>query len=101
MGKTSVNRYKGSTLTRVPTLLLAVTKDLAFFAWLLIGRLPGFVFGRSPEWSKATSFLGGVWGHAPPGNFFEMNMRCDAIWCILRLNFEKWYSVCTDLVASG
>ena len=51
MGKTSVNRYKGSTLTRVPTLLLAVTKDLAFFAWLLIGRLPGFyvgfiVFGR-------------------------------------------------------
>ena len=30
-----------------------------------------------------------------------MNMRRDAIWCILRQNFEKCYSVCTDLVASG
>ena len=30
-----------------------------------------------------------------------MNMRRNAIWCILRHNFEKCYSVCTDLVASG
>ena len=30
-----------------------------------------------------------------------MNMRLDAIWCILRHNFEKCSSVCTDLVASG
>ena len=37
----------------------------------------------------------------PPGNVFEMNMRRDAIWCILRHNFEKCSSVCTDLVASG
>ena len=36
-----------------------------------------------------------------PRKVFEMNMRWDAIWCILRHNFEKWYSVCTDLVASG
>ena len=28
-------------------------------------------------------------------------MRRDAIWCILRHNFEKCYSVRTDLVASG
>ena len=60
--------------------------------------LPGFylgfiVWGRSPEWPKATSFLG--------GSFFEMKMPWDAIWCILRHNFEKYYSVCTDLVASG
>ena len=33
--------------------------------------------------------------------FFEMKMRWDAIWCILRRNFEKCYSVCTDLVTSG
>ena len=76
MGKTSVNRYKGSTLTRVPTLLLAVTKDLAFFAWLLIGRLPGFyvgfiVYGRSPEWAKATSFLGGSGGMLPREIFLK------------------------------
>ena len=71
MGKTSVNRYNGSTLTRVPTLLLVVTKDLAFFAWLLIGRLPGFVFGRSPEWAKATSFLGGSGGMLPREIFLK------------------------------
>ena len=71
MGKTSVNRYKGGTPTRVPTLLLAVTKDLAFFAWLLIGRLPGFVFGRSPEWAKARSFLGGSGGMLPREIFLK------------------------------
>ena len=36
-----------------------------------------------------------------PRKCFEMNMRCDAIWYILRHNFEKYSSVCTDLVASG
>ena len=30
-----------------------------------------------------------------------MNLRWDAIWCILRHNFEKYYSVCNDLVVSG
>ena len=34
----------------------------------------------------------GVQGHAPPEIF---------IWYILRHNFEKCYSVCTDLVATG
>ena len=29
-----------------------------------------------------------------------MNMRWNAIWYILRHNFEKCYNVCTDLVAS-
>ena len=57
---------------------------------------PGFylgfiVWGRSPEWPKATSFLGGS-GGTLPWKFFEMNMRWDAIWCILRPNFEKCYS---------
>ena len=67
----------------------------------LIGFYLGFIVsGRSPKWLKATSFLGGIRGHAPR-KVFEMNMRWDAIWCILRHNFEKWYSVCTDLVASG
>ena len=33
--------------------------------------------------------------------FFEMKMRWDAIWCICETNFEKCYSVCTDLVTSG
>ena len=61
---------------------------------------PGFylgfiVWGRRPEWAKAKSFLGG------PRTFFEMSMRWDAVWCILRLNFEKCYSVCTDFVTSG
>ena len=43
----------------------------------------------------------GSGGIPPPGNFVEKNMRGDKIWCILRHNFEKCYSVCTDLVASG
>ena len=52
--------------------------------------LPGFylgfiVRGRSPEWPKTTSFLGGSWG----------------IWCILKHNIEKCYRVCNDFVASG
>ena len=34
-------------------------------------------------------------GVCSSGNFFEMNMRRDAIWCILRHNFEKCYGVCT------
>ena len=42
----------------------------------------------SPEWPKATSFLGGSGGMLPR-KFFEINMRWDAIWCILRHNFEK------------
>ena len=36
-----------------------------------------------------------------PRKFFKMNMRWEAIWYILRHKFEKYYSVCTDLVASG
>ena len=42
----------------------------------------------------------GVWGHTPQ-KFFEINMRQDAIRYILRHNFEKCYSVCTDFIASG
>ena len=43
------------------------------------------VWGRSPKWSKATSFLGGS-GGILPWKLFEMNMRLEAIWCILRHN---------------
>ena len=34
-------------------------------------------------------------------SWVSMKMRWDAIWSILRHNFEKCYSVCTDLVTSG
>ena len=55
----------------------------------LSGFYLGFiVWGRSPEWPMASSFLGGSGGMLPR-KFFEMKMRWDAIWCILRLNFEK------------
>ena len=68
------------------------------------GSWPGFYLGfmvwRSPEWPKATSFLGRFTSMLPR-KFLEMSMPWDAIWCILRHNFEKCYSVCTDLVASG
>ena len=85
--ETSINWYKGVTLTRGLTLLLAVTKDLAFFAWLLIGGLPGFylgfiVWGRSPEWPKATRFVGGP-GACCPGNFLKWicaEMQSGAFW---------------------
>ena len=49
------------------------------------------VWGWSPEWPKAMSFLGGA-GGLLPRKFLEMNMRWDGIWCILRPNFEKCYS---------
>ena len=39
-------------------------------------------------------------GVRPPPVIFEMNMHWGAIWCILRHNFEKCYSVFTNLVAS-
>ena len=66
----------------------------------LTGFYLGFIFwGRSLEWPKATSFLGGS-GGKPPQKFFKMNMHWDAIWCILRHIFEKCYSVCNDLVVS-
>ena len=52
----------------------------------------GFIiWGRGPEWPKATSFLGGSGGMLLR-KFFEMNMRWDTIWCILRPNFEKCYN---------
>ena len=54
----------------------------------------------SSGWPSATSFLGGS-GGMPPRKCFEMNMRCNASWWILRHNFEKCYSACTDLVSSG
>ena len=49
---------------------------------------------RSPECPKGTSFLGESGGTPPPppSSFFQMNMSWDAIWCILRHNFEKCYS---------
>ena len=67
-----------------------------YINWLYLGFI---VWERSPEWPKATSFLG--WsGSIPPGSFFEINVCRDAIWCILRHNFEKCCSVYTDLVKS-
>ena len=65
---------------------------------------PGFylgftVWGRSAEWPKAMSFLGGSKG-MPPGNFLKWicaEMQSGAFWD----NFEKCYSVCTALAASG
>ena len=54
---------------------------------LLSGFYLGFIlWGRRSEWPKATSVLGGS-GCMPPRKFFEMHMRWDAIWCILRHNF--------------
>ena len=67
--------------------LLSVRYSLSNWQWS--GFYVGFiVWGWSPQWPKATSFLG--WsGGMLPRKFFEMNMRWDAIWCILRPNFEK------------
>ena len=53
------------------------------------GSYLGFiVWGRSPEsprvsWRNPGAFL--------PRKFFEMDMRWDPIWCILKHNFEKCY----------
>ena len=65
-----------------------------------IGRVLSKIYrlGIISEWPMATSFL---WGSGGKKKFFEINMRQDAIRYILRHNFEKCYSVCTDFVASG
>ena len=59
-----------------------------------------YLLGKKSRVAEGYELPRGVRGHAPR-KFFEMNMCRDAIWCILRQNFEKCYSVCTDLVASG
>ena len=73
----------------IPVVITGQCLNLGFIVW-----------GRRPEWPKATSLKAGS-GGMPPRKFFEMNMRWDAIWCILKHKFEKCYRVCTDLVASG
>ena len=55
--------------------------------------------GKKSWVTEGQELPSGVWRRAPR-KFFEMNMREGAIWCILRHNFEKCYSVCTDFVAS-
>ena len=61
---------------------------------IILSRI--YRLGEKSWVSKGEKLLRGVsW------KFFEMKMRWDAIWCILRHNFEKCYSVCTDLVTSG
>ena len=56
--------------------------------------------GEKSQVAEGPSFLGGSGGMVP-WKFFEMNMRWDAIWCILRHNFEKCCSLCTALAVSG
>ena len=58
------------------------------------------VWGRSPGWPKATSFLGGS-GGMPPRKFFEMNMRWDAIWYILRHNCVLGQGILTSRALTG
>ena len=48
--------------------------------------------------AKGNELPRGVWGGMPPLKLFKINMRWDAIWYILGLNFAKCYSVCTNLV---
>ena len=77
-------------------ILSAILQEDYLWFSTISGFFLGFIFwGRSPQWPTATRFLGG----SP--EILEMNMRWDAIWCVLRHNFEKCYSVCTELVASG
>ena len=83
VGETSINRYKGGNLSYY----LQLQKTWLFFAWLLMGRLPGFYLGfiiwrRSPEWPKATRFLGGP-VTCCPGNFLKWictEMQSGAFW---------------------
>ena len=58
------------------------------------------VWGRSPGWPKATSFLGGS-GGMPPRKCFEMKMRWDAIWCILRHNCVLRQGILTSRALTG
>ena len=50
----------------------------------------GFIiWGRSPEWLKATSFLRGFWRHAPPRNFLKWmcaKMQSGAFWATILRN---------------
>ena len=57
--------------------------------------------GREVPSGRRRRASSGGSGNMLPWKFFYMNMRCHEIWYILRHNFEKCSSVCTDLVASG
>ena len=55
-----------------------------------------YLFGEKSRVVEGDELLRGSREHASQ-KFVGMNMRWDAIWCILRHNFEKCYTVCTDL----
>ena len=78
---------RGKSLRRTPRSFLPPTRVLSRIYRLLPS-------GRRPKLPR------GVQRNGPP-EIFEMNTRWDAICCILRHNFEKCYSVRTDLIASG
>ena len=69
------------------------------------GFYPGFiVWGREvPSVRGAGASWRGPGAPPPPApsRFLQMNVRLDAIWCILRHDFAKCYSVCTGFVACG
>ena len=76
-----------------------VNKDTFFGPRRVLSKF--IVWRRSPEWSKSTSFLGGS-GGMPCRKDFEMNMRWDAIWCILRHGsvLRQGMLTSSDLIAS-
>ena len=59
-----------------------------------------YLLGKKSQVAEGHEFPRRPRGIPPRYNFFLMNMRWGAIWCILIHNFEKCSSVCTDLVAS-
>ena len=56
-----------------------------------------YCLGEKSRVAKGHELPSGVRGHAhpPPWKFFEMNMGCDAVWCILRQFWEmlRWYFI--------
>jgi len=84
-----------------------LTRYNSHFFWQIVHTLTRRVLSRiyrlaaeNSRVAKGDEVPRGFWGHAPR-KLFEMNMHWDTIWCILRHNFAKCYSVCTNLVMSG
>ena len=82
LGKKREEKFRLNVDNRVPPssllyfILLFVSPSLSFTGFYL-----GFiVWGRSPEWPKATSFLGWSRGMPPPQNFWnEYVLRCNLV----------------------
>ena len=113
VGETSINWYKGGTLTRGLTLLLAVTKDLAFFR-LVTNRRAARVLSRIYSLGGKSRvaeghelprgfggilpqeiFLKWIWAEMQSGAFGDTILRHVAVWALSSSRLDDFSDIVT------